>query len=115
MSNPDYDYPCNKVFFETDEQYARRFKRMDVLKRELVELTQSYYGVQAVIDAEITLISELEKFKDSVYGWVKDDQFKAVLDFSLKTQRKLAEHKERWYSLEKRVKATRKELSELTR
>lgn len=115
FSNPDYDYPCNRVFWEDDAHYARRHEVMSTKREALKELETRWHRLRGVIDAEEKLYEGLHVFQDEVYGAVGDPEFKKALDCGVYIAARIKSHKaldQQWYA---EIKGLRKELSELTR
>jgi hypothetical protein len=114
-SNPDYDFPCNQVFWESDANYQARREAMARQRDTLKEKYSDFDNLSMVVEAEERLLAELTRFNDTVYGIVADAEFKKTLDCRLFIEKRLVDHKLQRERAHDAIKDLRKWLSEHTR
>lgn len=115
MGQFDWDFPCNKIFVETDEQFARRKARMERLKLQLGEQSARYEALVAIVDQEQRLTSAAQEFCDVCYGSILDIEFKSVMNAKNNVEKRLEVHLREKSNMWSEMRDLRKVLSELSR
>lgn len=115
MGQLDWDFPCNKIFVETDEQFARRKARMDRMKIQLLEQQARYEALVAVVQQESAVTEICQEFCDVCYGAILDVEFKSVLNAKNNVEKRLEVHLREKSNMLIELKGLRKSLSELSR
>ena len=115
FSNPDHDYPCNRVFWETDEQYERRYKRMSTIKGLLKNAYYDKTRLTDQIESNKRMMQQLGVWFNSLTGLIPDSVVRQQNYFfeSLSSQNTRL-NQELWKT-NGNISKWSKELSELTR
>lgn len=114
-SNPDFDFPCHRTFWETDAEYEHRASVMTRLRERAKSLHQNLDALDVIVDSEQKFGFQCQQFMDAVYGLVQDDEMRKALALKGHIDRKYDVHRRLRDQYKEELKSVNKELSELTR
>lgn len=115
MSHPDYDFPCNRVFWETDDDYRIRRRAMNEKKAQLEVIEREVFNLRQVIEArDIEFIATI-KYMNEIAQRCADAEWQMALKFKEMMNAMSLRDKRIYSQKTEQANRIRKILSELTR